>query len=138
MYYKDISFSPNWLKGGILPTIEKKKSCSSRNSSLLFNHISNHNKGATAASQKSSSLFINFYGITQEKYVQHIILIVAFHFNCACVKIISKKMKGSTFSEILLEAVLTASGYLQGVLSGKHYDSPSLPQPGKSIFLQIH
>ena len=43
-------------------------------------------------------------------------------------------MNGSSFSEILLEAVLTASGYLQGVLSGKHYDSPSLPQPGKSIF----
>ena len=79
-----------------------------------------------------------FNGITQEKYVQHIILIVAFHFNCACMKIISRKMNGSSFSEILLEAALYASGYLQGVLSGKHYDSPSLPQPGKSIFLQIH
>ena len=57
-----------------------------------------------------------------EKYSTHIILIGTFHLSCAFMKMLAKKMEGSGFSDILLEADLIGSGSIKGVLSGKHYD----------------
>jgi len=57
-----------------------------------------------------------------ERYEKHIVLIGTFHLICAYLKMVGKKMEGSGLSDILLEAGLIASGSLQGVLSGKHYD----------------
>ena len=56
-----------------------------------------------------------------EKYKNHIVMIGTFHVICAYFKMIGKKMNGSGFSDVLLEAGLISSGSLQGVLSGKHY-----------------
>lgn len=58
----------------------------------------------------------------QSRYDKHIILIGTFHLACAYLKMVGKKMDGSGLSDILLEAGLIASGSLQGVLTGKHYD----------------
>ena len=49
-------------------------------------------------------------------------MIGTFHLICAYLKAIGKKMSGSGFSDILLEAGLIGTGSLKGVLSGKHYD----------------
>ena len=57
-----------------------------------------------------------------ERYQNHIILIGTFHLACAFMKMLGKKMEGSGFSDVLMEAGLIGSGSLQGVLSGKHYD----------------
>lgn len=57
-----------------------------------------------------------------QKYKNHIILIGTFHLVCAYVKMVGKKMAGSGLSDVLLEAGLTGSGSIQGVLRGKHYE----------------
>ena len=57
-----------------------------------------------------------------KRYEKHIVLIGTFHLVCAYLKMVGKKMDGSGLSDILLEAGLIASGSLQGVISGKHYD----------------
>ena len=56
------------------------------------------------------------------KYQKHVVLIGTFHLVCAHLKMVGKKMAGSGLSDILLEAGLIASGSLEGVMSGKHYD----------------
>lgn len=56
------------------------------------------------------------------RYEKHIILIGTFHLQCAFMKMLGKKMNGSGLSDIFLEAGMLASGSLNGVLSGKHYD----------------
>ena len=57
-----------------------------------------------------------------ERYANHIILIGTFHLSSACMKMLAKKMEGSGFSDILLEADLIGTGSIKGVLSGKHYE----------------
>jgi len=57
-----------------------------------------------------------------ERYEHHIILIGTFHLTCAFMRMLGKKMDGSGFSDILLEAGLIGTGSIQGVLSGKHYE----------------
>ena len=57
-----------------------------------------------------------------QKYKNHIILIGTFHLVCAYLKMVGKKMAGSGLSDVLLEAGLTGSGSIQGVLKGKHYE----------------
>ncbi|KAL5014823.1 hypothetical protein ScPMuIL_000962 [Solemya velum] len=57
-----------------------------------------------------------------ERYRKHIIMIGTFHLICAYLKMVGKKMAGSGFSDILLEAGLITSGSIEGVLKGKHYE----------------
>ena len=57
-----------------------------------------------------------------DRYRKHIILIGTFHIECAFMKMLGKKMKGSGLQDILLEAGLISSGSVAGVLTGKHYD----------------
>ena len=57
-----------------------------------------------------------------KRYEKHIVLNGTFHLVCAYLKMVGKKMDGSGLSDILLETGLIASGSLQGVISGKHYD----------------
>ena len=57
-----------------------------------------------------------------ERYDKHIILIGSFHLIGAYFKMIGKKLRGSGFSDVLIEAGLIASGSLEGVLTGKHYE----------------
>ncbi|XP_068203606.1 uncharacterized protein [Palaemon carinicauda] len=56
-----------------------------------------------------------------DTYKDHIVMIGTFHTVCAYLKMVGKKMDGSGFSEILLEAGLMSSGSLQGVITGKNY-----------------
>ena len=56
-----------------------------------------------------------------ERYERHIVLIGTFHLTMAYYKMIGKKMEGSGFSDVLLEAGLISSGSLQGVVSGKNF-----------------
>ena len=56
-----------------------------------------------------------------ETYKDHIVMIASFHTVWAYLKMVGKKMDGSGFSKILLEAGLMSSGSLQGVISGKNY-----------------
>lgn len=55
------------------------------------------------------------------KYKKHILLIGTFHIVCAYLKMLAKKMKGSGFSDILIESGLMTSGSMVSVLSGKGY-----------------
>lgn len=55
------------------------------------------------------------------KYNKHIVLIGTFHIVCAYMKMLAKKMKGSGFSDILIESGLMSSGSMVSVLSGKGY-----------------
>ena len=55
------------------------------------------------------------------KYKKHIVLIGTFHIVCAYMKMMAKKMKGSGFSDILIESGLMTSGSMVSVLSGKGY-----------------
>ena len=55
------------------------------------------------------------------KYEKHIVLIGTFHIVCAYLKMLAKKMKGSGFSDILIESGLMTSGSMVSVLSGKGY-----------------
>lgn len=57
-----------------------------------------------------------------EKYKDHIILIGTFHCEMGYLKMIGKKMNGSGFSDIILEAGLISGGSIQGVISGKHFE----------------
>lgn len=57
-----------------------------------------------------------------DRYSKHIVLIGSFHLVCAYFRMMGKKLDGSGFSDILLEAGLTTSGSVQGIISGKHYD----------------
>ena len=52
---------------------------------------------------------------------RHIVLIGTFHLIMGYLNMMGKKMDGSGFSDILLEANLTSSGSITGVLSGKNY-----------------
>lgn len=56
-----------------------------------------------------------------QRYKDHIIMIGTFHLACAYMKMLGKKMEGSGFSDILLEAGLITSGSLKGVTSGTNY-----------------
>ena len=57
-----------------------------------------------------------------EKYKDHIVLIGSFHTTMAYLKMIGKKMTGSGFEDILIEAELISSGSLKGVMNGKHFE----------------
>ena len=57
-----------------------------------------------------------------DKYKHQIIMIGTFHLICAYLKTIGKKMEGTGFSDILIEAGLIGSSSLKGVMSGKHYE----------------
>ena len=48
-------------------------------------------------------------------------MIGTFHVVCAYMKMLAKKMKGSGFSDILIESGLMTSGSMVSVLSGKGY-----------------
>ena len=56
-----------------------------------------------------------------ERYKNHIVMIGTFHIICAYMKMVAKKMKGSGFSDILMESDLMTSGSMVSVLSGKGY-----------------
>ena len=56
------------------------------------------------------------------KYKNHIILIGTFHLCMAYLKVIGKKMKGSGWIEILLEARLISTDSSKGVENGKNYE----------------
>ena len=56
-----------------------------------------------------------------EKFSKHIIMIGTFHLAMGFYKMIGKKMEGSGFGDILLEANMVSSGSLQGVINGKNY-----------------
>ena len=51
-----------------------------------------------------------------------IIRIGIFHTICSLFGALGKHMKGSGFEDIVIEAGVCASGYLQKVMSGKHYN----------------
>ena len=57
-----------------------------------------------------------------DRYKKHIVLIGPFHLICAYFRMMGKKLDGSGFADILLEAGLITSGSVQGVLSCRHYD----------------
>ncbi|KAL2091604.1 hypothetical protein ACEWY4_013867 [Coilia grayii] len=57
-----------------------------------------------------------------ERYKKHVMLPGTFHLECAFMKMLGKKMKGSGFEDILLEAGLISGGSLAGVMQGKNYD----------------
>jgi hypothetical protein len=54
-------------------------------------------------------------------FEEDIIMIGTFHVVCAYFKMIGKKMEGTGFSDILLEAGLIGSGSVTGVMTGNHY-----------------
>ena len=54
-------------------------------------------------------------------YSDHNVMIGSFHLCCAYLKMISKKMKGSGFTDILIESGLMSVGSMKGVVSGKNY-----------------
>ena len=56
-----------------------------------------------------------------ERYKHHIILIGTFHLECAFMKILGKKMRGSWLEDVLLESGLISRGSLAGAMQGKHY-----------------
>ena len=56
------------------------------------------------------------------KYKNHIIFIGTFHLICAYLKAIGKKMEGTGFADILIEAGLIGNFSLKGVISGKQYE----------------
>ena len=56
-----------------------------------------------------------------DTYKDHIVMIGSFHTVCAYLKMVGKKMDGSGFSDVLLQAGLMSSGSLQGVITGKNY-----------------
>ena len=55
------------------------------------------------------------------KFDRHIVMIGMIHLVCGYYKMLGKKMEGSGFDDVLLEANLISSGSLQGVLLGKNY-----------------
>uniref|UniRef100_A0A0L8GYW0 Uncharacterized protein n=1 Tax=Octopus bimaculoides TaxID=37653 RepID=A0A0L8GYW0_OCTBM len=55
------------------------------------------------------------------QYEDHIIMIGTFHLACGYLKMLGKKTSETRFAEILLEASLTTSGSLMGVISAKNY-----------------
>lgn len=57
-----------------------------------------------------------------ECYKNHVILIGTFHIILNYLNMLGHKMAGSGYSEIIIEANLTTSGCLKGVLTGKSYD----------------
>ena len=57
-----------------------------------------------------------------QRFDNHIVLIGTFHLSMGYMNMIGKKMDGSGFTDILLEANMISSGSLQGVLSGKNYN----------------
>ena len=54
-------------------------------------------------------------------YSDRIVMIGSFHLCCAYLKMISKKMKGYGFTDILIESGLMSVGSMKGVVSGKKY-----------------
>ena len=56
-----------------------------------------------------------------KRYEDHIIMIGTFHLACGYLKMLGKKMEGTGFPEILLEASLITPGSLSGVISAKNY-----------------
>ncbi len=59
------------------------------------------------------------------RYDDHIIMMGTFHIACGYLKMLGKKINGTGFAEVLLEAGLISSGSMSGVLSAKN-DSRSL------------
>lgn len=57
----------------------------------------------------------------EKRYEKHIVMIGTFHLVCAYLKMLGKKMEGTGFSDILIEAGLISSGSLNGVISAKNY-----------------
>ena len=55
------------------------------------------------------------------RYDKHIVLLGSFHAACVYLRIIGKMMQGTGLGDILIEADLTSSGSLQGILAGKHH-----------------
>ena len=58
----------------------------------------------------------------QRRFGKVIIRIGIFHTICSLFGALGKHMKGSGFEDIVIEAGVCASGYLQNVMSGKHYN----------------
>ena len=58
---------------------------------------------------------------SQEKYKNYIIMIGTFHLIMAYFKMIGKKMAGSGFSDVFLEAGMITKGSMTGVMNGKNY-----------------
>ncbi|KAK6184936.1 hypothetical protein SNE40_007284 [Patella caerulea] len=56
-----------------------------------------------------------------KRYENHIVMIGTFHLICGYLKMLGKKMEGTGFSDVLIEAGLISSGSLSGVMSGKNY-----------------
>lgn len=57
-----------------------------------------------------------------EKFSQVIVRMGVFHTICSLFGTVGKMMKGSGFAEIVIEAGICASGSLEKVMSGKHYN----------------
>ena len=58
---------------------------------------------------------------SQEKCKNYIIMIGTFHLTMAYFKMIGKKMAGSDFSDVFLEAGMITKGSMTGVMNGKNY-----------------
>ena len=58
---------------------------------------------------------------TKPGYEKHIILIGSFHLIWAYLKMVGKKMADTGFQEVLLEAELTTSGSMKGIIGGTNY-----------------
>ena len=56
------------------------------------------------------------------RYSKHIVLIGKFHLVCAYLKMVGKKMAGTGFDDVLIEAGLFTCGSLKGVMSGKNME----------------
>ena len=56
-----------------------------------------------------------------QRYSEHIVLIGTFHLVCAHLKMVGKKMAGTGFDDVLIEAGLITCGSLKGVTSRKNY-----------------
>jgi len=57
-----------------------------------------------------------------EKFSKVLIHLGAFHTMCSYMGAIGKMMTGSGFEEILIESGICASGSIEKVMSGKHYN----------------
>ena len=70
----------------------------------------------------AAKLAYNIIWDDHERYSKVIMHLGAFHTTCSYLGAIGKMMNGSGFEDIVLESGLCASGSIEQVLSGKHYN----------------
>ena len=58
----------------------------------------------------------------QERYKNVIVRMGVFHTTCSLLGVLGKRMTGSGFADLIIEADVCASGSLTKVMSGKHYN----------------